>query len=109
MDTSYAAWRLARRCPTASSAVTKVRVAELPMPKWVAFLERHPEAQGALRVRGDEADERDHGAHHHAAPARCAGPAARASCASTPSSPDRIPKKELAAYLNLLAGNAVAG
>src|SRR5262245_66016583 len=41
MDTSYAAWRL--RTPVAYSivAVTKVRIAELPMVIWAEFLDRH--------------------------------------------------------------------
>ena len=56
MDTSYAAWRLRTPVPYSIVAVTKVRTAELPMPLWAEFLEQPPRAQGALRVRGDEAD-----------------------------------------------------
>src|SRR5262245_64696276 len=34
MDTSYAAWRLRTPIPYSIVAVTKVRIAELPMPVW---------------------------------------------------------------------------
>src|SRR3954468_13204391 len=43
MDTSYAAWRLRTPVPYSIVAVTKVRTAELPMPIWAEFLERHQE------------------------------------------------------------------
>jgi CRP-like cAMP-binding protein len=42
MDTSYAAWRLRTPAPYSIRAVTKSRVAKLPMEAWVEFLERHP-------------------------------------------------------------------
>ncbi|HEX4858971.1 MAG TPA: Crp/Fnr family transcriptional regulator [Usitatibacteraceae bacterium] len=42
MDTSYAAWRLRTPAPYSIRAVTKARVAQLPMEAWVEFLERHP-------------------------------------------------------------------
>ena len=100
MDTSYAAWRLRTPVPYSIVAVTKVRTAELPMPLWVDFLEKHTERQVALRVRGDEADVGGDGAHHHAAPAGCAR-APVALPAQAPGARGRIPKKELAAYLNL--------
>jgi CRP/FNR family transcriptional regulator, dissimilatory nitrate respiration regulator len=41
MDTSYAAWRLKTPVPYSIVAVTKTRVAKLPMPHWAEFLERH--------------------------------------------------------------------
>src|SRR5213083_831700 len=43
MDTSYAAWRLRTPLPYSIVAVTKVRTAEMPLPAWAEFLERHPE------------------------------------------------------------------
>src|SRR5262245_29764694 len=43
MDTSYAAWRLRTPVPYSIVAVTKVRVAELPMLLWADFLEKHPD------------------------------------------------------------------
>ena len=39
MDTSYAAWRLKTPVPYSIVAVTKVRVARLPMQQWAEFLE----------------------------------------------------------------------
>jgi CRP-like cAMP-binding protein len=43
METSYAAWRLKTPTPYSIVCVTKARVAKLPMPTWVAFLNDHPE------------------------------------------------------------------
>src|SRR5437762_11693253 len=45
MDTSYAAWRLRTPVPYSIVAVTKVRIAELPIPLWAEFIVRHPEIQ----------------------------------------------------------------
>lgn len=42
IDTSYAAWRLKTPIPYSIRTVTKVRAAKLPMEQWVSFLERHP-------------------------------------------------------------------
>ena len=42
MDTSYAAWRLRAPAPYSIRAVTKARVAKLPLPQWAAFLDGHP-------------------------------------------------------------------
>src|SRR5215831_11109622 len=39
MDTSYAAWRLRTPIPYSIVAVTKVRIAELPLQVWTEFLE----------------------------------------------------------------------
>ena len=41
METSYAAWRLNTPTPYSIMCVTKARVAKLPMPTWVAFLDQH--------------------------------------------------------------------
>jgi CRP-like cAMP-binding protein len=41
MDTSYAAWRLRTPAPYAIRAVTKARVAQLPMETWVEFLDKN--------------------------------------------------------------------
>lgn len=43
MDTSYAAWRLKTPVPYSIVAVTKVRVAKLPMQQWAEFLETQEE------------------------------------------------------------------
>jgi len=42
IETSYAAWRLNTPTPYSIVCLTKARVAKLPMPAWVAFLDRHP-------------------------------------------------------------------
>ena len=76
METSYAAWRLGTPTPYGIVCVTKARVARLPLEQWVAFLEERSRSEEAVRVLRDARHERDHGAHHHAAPARRAGAAA---------------------------------
>ena len=43
IETSYAAWRLGTPTPYSIVAVTKARVAKLPLPDWVAFMDRHPQ------------------------------------------------------------------
>ena len=102
METSYAAWRLGKPTPYGIVCVTKARVASLPMTQWVEFLDRHAQAKQTVRVLRHAPDERDHGAHDHAAPARCARPRAPLP-AQAPELVDRIPQKELASYLNLSA------
>lgn len=42
IETSYAAWRLNTPTPYSIVCVTKARVAKLPMPSWVAFMDQHP-------------------------------------------------------------------
>jgi CRP-like cAMP-binding protein len=41
IETSYAAWRLKTAAPYSIASVTKARVARLPMHKWAEFLARH--------------------------------------------------------------------
>src|SRR5665811_1543575 len=43
METSYAAWCLKTPTPYSIVCVTKARVAKLPMPQWIAFIESHPD------------------------------------------------------------------
>jgi len=43
IETSYAAWRLGTPAPYSIIAVSKARVAKLPMPQWVAFMQHHPQ------------------------------------------------------------------
>ena len=43
METSYAAWRLKTPTPYGIVCVTKARVVKLSMPQWVAFMETHPD------------------------------------------------------------------
>ena len=100
MDTSYAAWRLRTPVPYSIVAVTKVRTAELPMPKWVDFLEHHPEVKSRFEyeVMKLMSEVMTHTITLHLldAPGRLARFQRK-----HPELAGRIPKKELAAYLNL--------
>jgi CRP/FNR family transcriptional regulator, dissimilatory nitrate respiration regulator len=100
MDTSYAAWRMRTPVPYSIVAVTKVRTAELPMPLWVDILERHP----GLKQRFEHevmklmSEVMAHTITLHLldAPGRLSRFQRK-----HPELAGRIPKKELAAYLNL--------
>jgi len=100
MDTSYAAWRMRTPVPYSIVAVTKVRTAELPMPHWVDFMERHLDVK--LRFEHEvmklmsEVMAHTITLHLLDAPGRLARFQRK-----HPELAGRIPKKELAAYLNL--------
>ena len=100
MDTSYAAWRMKTPVPYSIAAVTKVRVARLSMPHWVEFLERHIEVK--LRFEYEVmrlmSEVMGHTITLHLldAPGRLAR-----FIRKHPDLLGRIPKKELASYLNL--------
>ncbi len=100
MDTSYAAWRMRTPVPYSIVAVTKVRTAELPMPQWVDFIERHPDVK--LRFEHEvmklmsEVMAHTITLHLLDAPGRLLRFQRK-----HPELAGRIPKKELAAYLNL--------
>jgi CRP-like cAMP-binding protein len=100
MDTSYAAWRLRTPVPYSIVAVTKVRIAELPMPLWVDFLERNVDLK--LRFEYEvmklmsEVMAHTITLHLLDAPGRLSRFQRK-----HPELVGRIPKKELAAYLNL--------
>ncbi|MDA0226012.1 MAG: Crp/Fnr family transcriptional regulator [Proteobacteria bacterium] len=100
MDTSYAAWRLGTPIPYSIVAVTKVRTAKLSMPLWADFLERHPEAKSVFEseVMKLMSEVMAHTITLHLldAPGRVSRFRRK-----HPELADRIPKKELAAYLNL--------
>jgi CRP-like cAMP-binding protein len=100
MDTSYAAWRLRTPIPYSIVAVTKVRTAELSMPLWVEFLERHPDLKFRFEyeVMKLMSEVMAHSITLHLldAPGRLARFQRK-----HPELSGRIPKKELAAYLNL--------
>ena len=100
MDTSYAAWRLRTPLPYSIVAVTKVRSAELPLALWAQFLERHPEMKlrfeyEVMRLMS-EVMAHTITLHLLDAPGRLAR-----FLRKHPELAGRIPKKELAAYLNL--------
>jgi len=100
MDTSYAAWRLRTPVPYSIVAVTKVRTAELPMPLWVEFLERNTDLKShfeqAVMQLMSEVMAHTITLHLLDAPGRLSRFQRK-----HPELSGRIPKKELAAYLNL--------
>ena len=100
MDTSYAAWRLRTPLPYSIVAVTKVRTAELPLPAWAQFLEHHPEIKHRFEYEVmrlmSEVMAHTITLHLLDAPGRLARFQRK-----HPELAGRIPKKELAAYLNL--------
>ena len=100
MDTSYAAWRLRTRVPYSIVAVTKVRTAQLPMPQWVDFLGRHDNIKSRFEyeVMKLMSEVMTHTITLHLlnAPGRLQRFHRKHQELSA-----RIPKKELAAYLNL--------
>ncbi|MHB8668137.1 MAG: Crp/Fnr family transcriptional regulator [Burkholderiales bacterium] len=100
MDTSYAAWRLGTPMPYSIVAVTKARVAKLPMQHWVEFLECHAalKAHFEYEIMHLMSEVMAHTITLHLldAPGRLARFKRK-----HPELLDRIPKKELASYLNL--------
>ncbi|MEO5696001.1 MAG: Crp/Fnr family transcriptional regulator [Burkholderiaceae bacterium] len=102
METSYAAWRLNTPTPYSIVCVTKVRVAKLPMPTWVEFMDRHPKFKAAFEyevMRGmSEIMAHTITLHLLDAPGRV-----HRFERKHPELASRVPKKELAAYLNLSA------
>jgi CRP-like cAMP-binding protein len=102
METSYAAWRLGTPTPYSTVCVTKVRVAKLPLTDWVAFLERHHEVkqsfEHAVMELMSEIMAHTITLHLLDAPGRV-----KRFLRKHPELFERIPKKELASYLNLSA------
>ena len=102
METSYAAWRLGTPTPYGIVCVTKARVARLPLEQWVAFLDKRPEAKNLFEysvMRGmSEIMAHTITLHLLDAPGRL-----NRFLRKHPRLVDRIPGKELAAYLNLSA------
>ena len=100
MDTSYAAWRLRTPMPYSIVAVTKVRVGKLSMQQWVGFLERHADikARFEYEVMSLMSEVMAHTITLHLldAPGRLSRFKRK-----HPELLSRIPKKELASYLNL--------
>lgn len=102
METSYAAWRLNTPTPYSIVCVTKARVAKLPMPTWVDFLDRHPRFKAAFEFQimrlMSEIMAHTITLHLLDGPGRV-----RRFERKHPDLVERIPKKELASYLNLSA------
>jgi CRP-like cAMP-binding protein len=102
METSYAAWRLGTPTPYSIVCVTKARVAKLPLQDWVAFLDRHHGLKETFEYSVMElmSEIMAHTITLHLldAPGRV-----KRFLRKHPELFDRIPKKELASYLNLSA------
>jgi CRP/FNR family transcriptional regulator, dissimilatory nitrate respiration regulator len=102
METSYAAWRLGTPTPYSIVSVTKARVAKLPLPTWVAFMEQHPTLKASFEYSVmrlmSEILAHTITLHMLDAPGRV-----QRFLRKHPDLFERIPKKELASYLNLSA------
>lgn len=102
IETSYAAWRLNTPTPYSIVSVTKARVAKLPLPEWVAFINRHPEIKALFEydVMHLMSEIMAHTITLHLldAPGRV-----HRFLRKHAELFERIPKKELASYLNLSA------
>jgi len=100
IDTSYAAWRLKTPIPYSIRAVTKGRAAKLSMQQWVQFLERHPAVKSAFEFEimklMSEVMAHTITLHLLDAPGRV-----RRFMRKHAELADRLPKKDLASYLNL--------
>lgn len=100
METSYAAWRLKTPTPYSIVSVTKARVAKLPMQQWVALIENIPHLKQhfeyeVMRLMS-EIMAHTITLHLLDAPGRV-----HRFLRKQPELFDRIPKKELASYLNI--------
>jgi len=100
IDTSYAAWRLKTPLPYAIRAVTRVRIARLSMEDWAGFIERHPAVkdQFEFEVMKLMSEVMAHTITLHLLDA--SGRVAR-FVRKQKALAARLPKKELALYLNL--------
>ena len=102
MDTSYAAWKLRTPAPYSIRAVTKARVAKLPLPQWAGFLDSHPviKEDFEYEVMHLMSEVMAHTITLHLldAPGRV-----HRFERKHPELAERVPKKELASYLNLSA------
>ena len=102
MDTSYAAWKLHTPAPYSIRAVTKAQVAKLALPKWAGFLDRHPDLKEDFEYEimhlMSEVMAHTITLHLLDAPGRV-----HRFMRKHAELVDRVPKKELASYLNLSA------
>lgn len=100
IDTSYAAWRLKKPIPYSIRAVTRVRAAKLSMEDWVAFMDVHPSVKSAFefQVMKLMSEVMAHVITLHLldAPGRV-----HRFLRKNAQLGERLPKKELASYLNL--------
>ena len=99
-DTSYAAWRLKTPIPYSIRAVTRVRAAKLSMKQWAQFLEHHVTVKSVFEFEimklMSEVMAHTITLHLLDAPGRV-----QRFLRKHADLADRLPKKELASYLNL--------
>jgi CRP-like cAMP-binding protein len=102
MDTSYAAWKLRTPAPYSIRAVTKAQVAKMPLPQWAQFLDRRPDLKEDFEYEVmflmSEVMAHTITLHLLDAPGRVHRFVRKHSDLA-----ERVPKKELASYLNLSA------
>jgi len=102
METSYAAWKLRTPAPYSIRAVTKARAAKLPLPHWAAFLDAHPDLKEDFEYEVmflmSEVMAHTITLHLLDAPGRVHRFVRKHADLT-----ERVPKKELASYLNLSA------
>jgi CRP-like cAMP-binding protein len=102
MDTSYAAWKLRTPAPYSIRAVTKAQVAKMPLPQWAQFLDAHPDLKDDFEYEimhlMSEVMAHTITLHLLDAPGRVHRFVRKHSDLA-----ERVPKKELASYLNLSA------
>ena len=102
IETSYAAWRLNTPTPYSIVCVTKARVARMPMQQWVEFMDEHPRYKNTFEYEVmrlmSEIMAHTITLHLLDAPGRV-----HRFVRKHPELAERIPKKELASYLNLAA------
>ena len=102
MDTSYAAWKLRTPAPYSIRAVTKAQVAKMPLPQWAQFLDAHPDLKDDFEyeIMHLMSEVMAHTITLHLLDA--SGRVHR-FLRKHPDLAERVPKKELASYLNLSA------
>jgi CRP-like cAMP-binding protein len=102
MDTSYAAWKLRTPAPYSIRCVTPARVAKMPLPQWAQFLDAHPDLKDDFEYEVmflmSEVMAHTITLHLLDAPGRV-----HRFLRKHPELAERVPKKELASYLNLSA------
>lgn len=100
LEATYASWKFSKPAPFSVITVTKARVARVPMPQWVAFIESHQDFKQAFEheVMRIMSSIMSHTISLHLLDA---SGRVRRFTRKHPDLFDRMPKKELASYLNL--------
>jgi len=100
IETSYAAWCLKMPTPFSIACVTKARVARMPLPQWVDFLASHSTVKQAFEY---EVMNLMSGIMAHTITLHLLDAPGRVHrfVRKHPDLFERLPKKELASYLNL--------